>query len=122
MCPAVEATEGNDEVKLVRTADHRSHYMIGAVPQWSENDLRLHIYNEVIEGPGGPFHISSAQLILPRGALPKVIEVLQAAVRSEGEAERLKVATVPKEIAFSAKHAMSERSEQKRKVMKIRRS
>ena len=112
-----------EEIKLVRTADHRSHYMIGLVPQWSDDDLRLHIYNEVIEGQGGPYHISTAQLILPRAALTRVIEVLQAAAASEPKADRPRVATIPKELAFIAKHPAKEApGADKRKVMKIRRS
>ncbi|MCU0798374.1 MAG: hypothetical protein MUC62_01715 [Candidatus Thermoplasmatota archaeon] len=112
-----------EEMKVVRTADHRSHYAIGVVPQWSEDDLRLHLYNEVIEGQGGPYHISTAQLIIPKGALPRLIEVLEAVSRSEGKAMVPKVASIPKELAFMSKKPLKELGTAgKRKVMKIRKA
>ncbi len=110
-----------DEVKVVRTADHRSHYAIGVVPQWSEDDLRLHIYNEIIEGQGGPYHISTAQIIIPKAALARFLAALEAAARSDGRPIGPKVATIPKELAFRSKQGLKEPGvTEKKKVMKIR--
>ncbi len=118
-----ERTEkvAGEEIMVVRSADHRSHYAIGVIPQWSDDDLRLHIYNEVIEGQGGPYHISTAQIIIPKGVLPRFIEALEAASGSEGRVIGPRVAAIPKELAFRSKKPLKEPGTAgKKKVMKIR--
>ncbi len=108
------------EVRLARSPDHRSHYIIGAIPQWTEDDLRLHLYNEVIEEEGGPLFVTTTQLIIPRTALPRILEALKTAVRNDGKV------VVPEAKLFSDLTAaidgsIQERKAAKKKVQKIRR-
>jgi hypothetical protein len=116
-------TEGAEPLKIIRTSDHRSHYAIGALTQWSEHDLRVHFFNEVIEGAGGPYFVSTAQVILPKGGLAKLIEALSNARLTEGDVRPTKVAKVPKELSFISEREAKERMESDRKkVKKIRRA
>ncbi|MBN1391027.1 MAG: hypothetical protein JXA22_10350 [Candidatus Thermoplasmatota archaeon] len=112
-----------DTIKVVRASDHRSHYIIGAVPQWTDDDLRLHLYNEVIEGVGGPYYISSAQIILPRSAVPRLNDALRSAVRSDGEGKRSEVTSIPMEVSLEidSENYKKDKKPQRKKVPKIRR-
>jgi len=105
-------------VRIVRTSDHRSHYLTGAVPNWTQDDLRLHIYNEVVSGQGGDFHISNAQLIMSRSAAQRLLETLQGAMTQEGRARRTVVTTVPQDVALGMEKVPS--TGERRKVPKIR--
>jgi len=110
-------------IKIVRSSDHRSHYVTGAIPQWTEDDLRLHMYNEVIEGGGGPYYIASTQIILPRSAVPKLMDSLRTAVRSDGIGKQAEVSSMPLEVAIAIDSEVfeKERKGAKKKVQKIRR-
>jgi len=110
-------------IKIVRSSDHRSHYVTGAVPQWTEDDLRLHMYNEVIEGAGGPYYVASTQIILPRSAVPKLMDSLRAAVRSDGVGRQAEVSSMPLDVAISIDSEVFEKEKKgtKKKVQKIRR-
>ncbi|MGA1820199.1 MAG: hypothetical protein ACMUHU_04230 [Thermoplasmatota archaeon] len=110
-------------IKIVRSSDHRSHYVTGAVPQWTEDDLRLHMYNEVIEGVGGPYYVASTQIILPRSAVPKIMDSLRAAVRSDGIGKQAEVSSMPLDVAISIDSEVFEKEKKgaKKKVQKIRR-
>jgi hypothetical protein len=109
-----------EEVKLVRSTDHRSHYIIGAVPQWTDDDLRLHLYNEVVEGENEPFFMTTAQLIIPKTALPRILDALKAAVRNEGKTI-LPEASVFSDLTTGLEGSTQDKKTQKRKVQKIRR-
>ncbi|MGA1793754.1 MAG: hypothetical protein ACMUHM_07375 [Thermoplasmatota archaeon] len=110
-------------MKIVRSSDHRSHYVTGAIPQWTEDDLRLHMYNEVIEGVGGPYYIASTQIILPRSAVPKLMDSLRAAVRSDGIGKQAEVSSMPLDVAMAIDSEIFEKEKKraKKKVQKIRR-
>jgi hypothetical protein len=112
-----------DKVKIVRSSDHRSHYIIGAIPQWTEDDLRLHMYNETIEGIGGPYYVASTQIILPRSAVPRLFEALKKALRTEGKGENSEISSMPLDVALGVDHEIFEKEKkaQKKKVQKIRR-
>lgn len=109
-----------DDIKIVRSNDHRSHYVTGAIPQWTENDLRLHLYNEVIDGPKGSYYISTSQIILPRSAVPKLMEALKNAVKNEKKMKTEKV-EVPPELFKQIERDAKDRAQIKKKVQKIRR-
>ena len=112
-----------EKIKIVRSSDHRSHYVTGAVPQWTEDDLRLHMYNEVIEGVSGPFYIASTQIILPRTAVPRLLESLRSAVKNEGSGKQAEVASMPLDVAIAVDSELYEKDKKtsKKKVQKIRR-
>ncbi len=111
-----------EQLKLVRTYDHRSHYITGAIPQWTEDDLRLHMYNEVIEGTGGPYYVASTQIIIPKNAVPRLMDSLRKALKNEGQSQNSKVSTMPIDLAVAVDKELyeKERTAQK-KVQKIRR-
>jgi hypothetical protein len=114
---------GKDQVKVVRTSDHRSHYVIGAIPQWTEDDLRLHMYNEIIEGVGGPYYVATTQIILPRSAVQRIMEELKKAVSSDRKGKQAEVTSMPLDVAVSVDHEIFEKEKRpsKKKVQKIRR-
>ncbi len=114
------ATKKENDVKLVRSSDHRSHYIIGALPQWTENDLRLHLYNETMEGEGGPYHVTTAQLIIPKTALPRILEALKKAVRTEGRIVTSEASVYP-DLTSALDRTTQEKKGAKKKVQKIRR-
>ena len=112
------------EMKLVRSSDHKSHYVTGAIPQWAEEDIRIHFYNEVLEGSGGPYYVSTTQIIMPKTALPRLIETLKNAALADGKALKLEVATMPLDVALAVDKEMFEperKAPQRKKVQKIRR-
>ncbi|MBN1539197.1 MAG: hypothetical protein JW939_03560 [Candidatus Thermoplasmatota archaeon] len=112
-----------DTIKIVRSSEHRSHYVIGAVPQWTGDDLRLHLYNEVIEGADGPYYIASTQIILPRSAVPRFIEAIRSAVRSDGLSKQAEITSIPLEVSVAIENGLHEKEKRprKKKVQKIRR-
>ena len=114
------AVKKGKEMKLVRSSDHRSHYIIGAVPQWTKDDLRLHLYNETMEGEGGPYYVTTAQLIIPRTVLPKIMEALKVAVRTEGKVVSSEASVFP-DMTTALDKTTQERKGTKKKVQKIRR-
>jgi hypothetical protein len=114
------AAKKTSDIKLVRSSDHRSHYIIGAVPQWTEDDLRLHLYNETMEGEGGPYHVTTAQLIIPKTALPRLMEALKKAVRTEGKVVTPEASVLP-DITSALDRTAQEKKGTKKKVQKIRR-
>ncbi len=111
----------NNEIKVVRSPDHKSHYVIGAIPQWTEDDLRLHLYNEIIEGPNGPYYVSTSQIILPKSALSRLMDALRNAMKEQGAISRSEVMNYPPEIYRAIEKDQYERHPQKKKVQKIRR-
>jgi hypothetical protein len=112
-------TDKND-VKIVRSPDHKSHYIIGGVPQWTTEDLRLHLYNEVIEGEMGPYYVSTCQIIMPRSALPRLLEVLRNAARADGKSSKTEILETPPELHKVIEKDLAEKK-LKKKVQKIRR-
>jgi hypothetical protein len=112
-----------EQIKVVRTSDHRSHYVIGAIPQWTEDDLRLHMYNEVIDGLGGPYYVASTQIILPRSAVPRVLEELKKAVISDKSGKQSEISPLPLDVAVAVDRELFEKEKKppKKKVQKIRR-
>ncbi len=113
----------SDHIKIVRSSDHRSHYVIGAVPQWTEDDLRLHLYNEIIEGVGGPYYVASTQIILPRSAVPRILDALKNAVKLETKGKQSEISSMPLDVALGVDLELFEKEKktQKKKVQKIRR-
>ncbi|MEA3559300.1 MAG: hypothetical protein U9R75_08615 [Candidatus Thermoplasmatota archaeon] len=112
------------EMKVVRSSDHRSHYVTGAIPQWTEEDIRIHFYNEVLEGSGGPYYISTTQIILPKTALPRLIETLKNAALTDDKNQRSEVTTMPLDVAVAVDREMFEikkKAPRNKKVQKIRR-
>lgn len=112
------------EVRIVRTSDHRSHYVTGAVPQWTDDDLRLHFFNEVLEDPEGAFHVSTTQIIMPKASLQKLIDTLKSASMSEGRRSRTEVTSMPLDVAVSLDKEVFEiekKAPARKKVQKIRR-
>ena len=120
---SVGKVKGKDQMKVVRASDHRSHYVIGAIPQWTDDDLRLHMYNEVIEGIGGPYYIASTQIILPRSALPRILEELKKAVKSDKKGTQTEISPMPLDVAVAVDREIFEKEKKpaKKKVQKIRR-
>lgn len=112
-----------EQVKVVRTSDHRSHYVIGAIPHWTDDDLRLHMYNEVIEGIGGPYYIASTQIILPRSAVPRILEELKKAIKSDRKGKNTEISAMPLDVAAAVDRELFEKEKKpsKKKVQKIRR-
>jgi hypothetical protein len=109
------------DTRIVRSTDHKSHYVIGAIPQWTDNDLRLHLYNEVVEGPGGPYYISTSQIILPKHVLPKIMDSLRLAMKKEGKTIKTEASGLPPEISKALERDLVEKKQPKKKVQKIRR-
>lgn len=101
----------------MRTADHRSHYIIGAVPAVTKDDIRLYLYNEVVSGGAGEFHISNAQLIMTRASARRVMEALRSALSSEEGATATEVMAIPHDVALGME---KEAEPAKKKVQKIR--
>lgn len=120
---SIRKSSEKEHIKVVRASDHRSHYIIGAIPQWTEDDLRLHMYNEVIEGIGGPYYIASTQIILPRSALPRVLEELKKAVKSDKKGKQTEISPMPLDVAVAVDRELFEKEKKpsKKKVQKIRR-
>jgi hypothetical protein len=111
-----------EQLKLVRTYDHRSHYITGAIPQWTDDDLRLHMYNEVIEGAGGPYYVASTQIIIPKNAVPRLMDSLRKALKTEGPTQSPKVSTMPIDLAVAVDKDLYEKERKaQKKVQKIRR-
>jgi len=111
-----------EQLKLVRTYDHRSHYVTGAIPQWTEDDLRLHMYNEIIEGDGGPYYVASTQIIIPKNAVPRLMDSLRKALKMEGIPQNPKVSTIPIDLAVAVDRDLYEKERKaQKKVQKIRR-
>lgn len=109
------------ESKIVRSSDHRSHYVIGAIPQWTSDDLRLHLYNEILEGEGGPYYVSTTQIILPKQAIPKVMDALRSAMNKEGKKIKPEAVALPPELSKALESVTPEKKKEKKKVPKIRR-
>ena len=108
-------------MKIVRTADHRSHYVIGAIPQWTEEDLRLHMYNETIEGLGGPYYISTTQIIIPRRIVPKLLETLRSAIRKSDIPVLSEAGSAPLEVALAVdKEILESKKAAPKKKVKIK--
>ncbi|MFW3145353.1 MAG: hypothetical protein ACMUIE_00900 [Thermoplasmatota archaeon] len=117
-----KSQKSGQDLKIVRSSDHRSHYVIGAIPQWTDTDLRLHLYNEVMEGPGGPYYVSTSLIILPKNTVSKLLDVLKAAVRSEGVVQQTEASALPLDVAIAVDREIFEREKKpKKKVQKIRR-
>jgi hypothetical protein len=111
-------TEGRlDQKRIVRTSDHRSHYIIGAIPSVSKDDIRLHLFNEVVNGSEGEFHISNAQIIMTRSGAQRVLDALRIALQADGGSHTTEVVSVPQEVALGME---SHSGSSKRKVQKIR--
>jgi hypothetical protein len=106
---------------IVRTADHRSHYITGAVPAVTGDDIRLYLYNEVVSGqvPGGSrdFHVSNAQLIMTRASARRVLEALRAALSAEEGGTATEVMTIPQDVALGME---KDYEPARKKVQKIR--
>ena len=110
--------------KIVRASDHRSHYVIGMIPQWTEDDLRLHMYNEVLEGAGGPYYISTTQVIIPRSAVQRLIDTLKRVQKDDGEVYMSEVSTMPLDVALAVDmeaYDKGTKTGQTKKKVKIRR-
>ena len=110
--------QAQNSARIVRTADHRSHYVTGSIAQWTDDDLRLQLFNERIDGPGGPYFISPAQLIIPKGAVTRIADSLRRALRNEGKTTPSLVTQIPKDVTQVADKG---KAPAKRKVPKIRR-
>ena len=112
--------EDRGHYRLVRSQDHRSHYVIGSIPQVTEDDIRLHLYNEVVEGSDGDYYISTAQIILPRTGAKRLWETIGKALRSEAT-QKTESAILPKKIEKVVDKGEKERKTKgKKKVQKIR--
>ena len=112
------------ETTVVRSSDHRSHYVTGVIPQWTDDDLRLHFYNEVLEGHDGPYYVSTTQIIMPKTSLQRLIETLRGAALSEEKRSRTQISNLPLEIAMAVDREvfdLEKKGEKKKKVQKIRR-
>jgi hypothetical protein len=109
--------------RIVRSSDHKSHYVTGAIPQITEDDIRLHMYNEVIDSGDGPYYISTTQIILPRSAASKVADSLARALKSEGMTP-VETTPVPLDVVLTADKDKIEKGRKektaKKKVQKIR--
>ena len=110
--------EEKGHYRLVRSQDHRSHYVIGSIPQITEDDIRLHLYNEVVQGSDGDYYVSTAQIILPRTGAKRMWETLGKALKSE-EIQKTESAKLPKNIEKVVDRS-DKRSKSKKKVQKIR--
>ncbi|MFO8051355.1 MAG: hypothetical protein R6V01_06615 [Thermoplasmatota archaeon] len=110
------------DTKVVRTSDHRSHYVTGAIPQWTDEDLRLHFYNEILESDDGPYYISTTQIIMPKPALQRLIDTLKKAYLSEGKRSRTEITSIPFETAATVDKEVleGEKKTPQKKVQKIR--
>ncbi|MGA1822003.1 MAG: hypothetical protein ACMUIG_05705 [Thermoplasmatota archaeon] len=110
--------------RIVRSQDHKSHYVIGVIPQITEDDIRLHMYNEIIEGGDGPYYVSTTQIILPRSAASRVADSLSRALKSEGKMKAVETTAVPLDVIMTVDKDRldKERKEKsgKKKVQKIR--
>ncbi len=110
-------TEGRqDQKRIVRTSDHRSHYIVGAIPSVSKDDIRLHLFNEVVNGSEGEFHISNAQIIMTRSGAQRVLDALKIALQADPY-YATEVVSVPQEVALGME---SQTGPLKKKVQKIR--
>ena len=109
--------------KVVRTADHRSHYVTGAIPQWTKDDLRLHLYNEVLEGIDGQYYTSTSQLIIPRSAVKPLLDAMRSAMKNDTAIDRVRATSVPPGISRIVDGEAGEERRAKpakKKVQKIR--
>ncbi len=122
----VEHSAGDISLKrIVRTSDHRSHYVTGAIPQWTKDDLRLHLYNEILEGIDGKYYTSTSQLIMPRSALKPFLDTLRSAIRNDTITENVQATDIPPSISKLIEGAKQEDKIKKvkagkKKVQKIR--
>ncbi len=122
----VEKSAGDISFKrVVRTSDHRSHYVTGAIPQWTKDDLRLHLYNEILEGIDGHYYTSTSQLIIPRSAVKSLLDTLRYAIKNDTITEKVQATDVPPSISRLIESTKSEESIKKikpgkKKVQKIR--
>ena len=122
----VENSVGDVSLKrIVRTSDHRSHYVTGAIPQWTKDDLRLHLYNEILEGIDGYYYTSTSQLIIPRSALKSFLDTLRSAIKNDTISENVQATDVPPSISRLIEGAKQEEKIKKikpgkKKVQKIR--
>lgn len=107
-----------DEVRIVRTSDHRSHYIIGGIPSVTEDDVRIHVYNEIVESSMGEFYISNAQLIMTRSCAQRLMDVLKRMLSAEEDGGGTRVVAIPQSVALG----MEKKAEEKprKKVQKIR--
>ena len=103
--------------RIIRTVDHRSHYVTGVIPQWTDDDLRLHLYNEILEGKDGRYYTSTSQIIMPRSAVPAFLESVKKAVQDQTSSPGPVVDKVPPEVAKLVERSRTE-AEQKKKVSK----
>ena len=119
----VEHSVGDMSLKrIVRTSDHRSHYVTGAIPQWTKDDLRLHLYNEILEGIDGYYYTSTSQLIIPRSALKPFLDTLRSPIKNDTISENVQATDVPPSISQLIEGAKQEEKIKpgKKKVQKIR--
>ena len=119
----VEHSVGDMSLKrIVRTSDHRSHYVTGAIPQWTKDDLRLHLYNEILEGIDGYYYTSTSQLIIPRSALKPFLDTLRSAIKKDTISKNVQATDVPPSISQLIEGAKQEEKIKpgKKKVQKIR--
>jgi hypothetical protein len=108
--------EKKDRSWIVRTSDHRSYYITGAIPSNSEDDIRLHVYNEVVDAKDREIFISNAQIIMSRTTATRLIEVLKNVLEKPPDGHT-KVISIPQEAAFWMEDT---RPDSKKKVQKIR--
>lgn len=110
--------------RIVRSSDHKSHYVIGAVPQITEDDIRLHMYNEIIESGDGSYYVSTTQIILPRSAASKVADSLARALKSDIGMSPVETTPVPLDVVLTVDREKIEKGRKekttKKKVQKIR--
>ena len=111
--------------RVVRTSDHRSHYVTGAIPQWTKDDLRLHLYNEILEGMDGYYYTSTSQLIIPRSAVKSLLDALRSAIKNDTITNNVQATDVPPSISKLIESAKPEERAKstkagKKKVQKIR--
>ncbi|MDG6224194.1 MAG: hypothetical protein QCI82_01635 [Candidatus Thermoplasmatota archaeon] len=107
-----------DEIRVVRTSDHRSHYIIGGIASVTEDDVRLHVYNEVVESSAGEFYISNAQLIMSKACAQRIQDVLKGLLSADIEGPSTRVVAIPQSVALGMEKKDDARP--RKKVQKIR--
>jgi hypothetical protein len=110
-------TGTNEQKRVVRTADHRSHYIIGGIPTITADDIRIHVYNEIVTSAGGDYHISNAQLIMTRSSAQRLLDSLKSALSTEEAEPPAEVIAVPQDVAMGIERGSDAH---KKKVQKIR--
>jgi len=79
------------------------------------------MYNEIIEGEDEPYFVTTTQIIIPKAAVGKLLEVLANAMKNEGKATSMKVMELPPELSKVLESERTERKPPRKKVQKIRR-